>query len=585
MLYITYNCFSRAGEVLAQAQMPFDHGCRGRPYPTRSRCRSGRTTLRYCPPQRSIRHRTFASPRVARVRISVGKLRGLQQISDDSGRFTMIAMDQRGSLQKMINTEDPKATTHAEMEGVKLGVTDALAPHASGYLLDPEYGVGPAINRFVLPGRTGLLVALEQSGYEKQGNWRLTTLLDGWSVEKVKRLGASAAKLLVFFNPDAPREIVEHQVKIVRSVADECRRLDLAFVCEPMSYAVGESEAEFAHHKADTIVRTAEALSPLGIDVLKAEFPGDPKATPDPGELRKNCERLSRATKVPWVVLSAGADFPVFRGLVDLACQGGASGFLAGRAIWKDAFREKTFERQMEYVRTQAVKNFQVLADLAHKHARPWWDFYGGKEKLLDPLDGSSNVKSNNTFGTIFGVFDGRPLPARGSDLFAAGYLIYGPATTLVYATAKGVHEFVQGGGDRPEEFWLIEEGLRLPAQGKLYGIGGHREKWVPEVKAFAIELERELMNLRYGGSFVADFNQILHYGGFFAYPAQVDKPAGKYRLHFESNPIAFIAEAAGGAGTTGRERLLDVAPKGIDQTVPTYLGNQDLVDRFRARF
>ncbi|HYU06294.1 MAG TPA: tagatose 1,6-diphosphate aldolase [Thermoplasmata archaeon] len=325
---------------------------------------------------------------MARVRISVGKLRGLQQISDDTGRFTMIAMDQRGSLQKMLHPENPKAATYAEMEAVKLGVTEALAPHASGYLLDPEYGVGPAINRFVLHGRTGLLVSLETSGYERQGNWRLTRLLDGWSVEKVKRLGASAAKLLVFFNPDAPREVVDRQVKIVRTVADECRRLDLAFVCEPMSYAVGESDAEFAHHKADTIVRTAEALSPLGIDVLKAEFPGDPKATPDPGELQKNCERLSRTTKVPWVVLSAGADFPVFRALVDLACQGGASGFLAGRAIWKDAFREKTFERQMEYVRTQAVKNFQVLADLAHKHARPWWDFYGGKEKLRDHFEG-----------------------------------------------------------------------------------------------------------------------------------------------------------------------------------------------------
>jgi fructose-1,6-bisphosphatase I len=204
---------------------------------------------------------------------------------------------------------------------------------------------------------------------------------------------------------------------------------------------------------------------------------------------------------------------------------------------------------------------------------------------VLDPLDGSSNVKSNNIFGTIFGVFDGTPLPARGSDLFAAGYLIYGPATTLVYATKRGVHEFVQGGGGRPEEFFLIHEGLRLPPKGKLYGVGGHREKWIPPVKAFVGELERELMNLRYGGSFVGDFNQILHYGGFFAYPAQVDKPAGKYRLHFESNPIAFIAEQAGGAGTTGTERILDVAPTGIDQTVPTYVGNRDLVDRFRARF
>jgi tagatose 1,6-diphosphate aldolase len=322
------------------------------------------------------------------VRISIGKLRGLQQISDETGRFTMIAMDQRGSLQKMLHPENPKAATYAEMEAVKLGVTQALAPHASGYLLDPEHGVGSAINRFVIPGRTGLLVALETSGYEKKGNWRLTKLLEGWSAEKVKRLGASAAKLLLFFNPDAPREIVDHQVKVVSSVAEECRRLDLAFVCEPMSYPVDESEEEFAHHKADTIIRTAEVLTPLGFDVLKAEFPGDPKVTTSPEELKKNCERMSRTTTVPWVVLSAGADFNVFRGLVEVACQGGASGFLAGRAIWKDAFREKSLDRQMDYVRTQGVKNFQVLADLAHRYARPWWDFYGGKEKLQDHFEG-----------------------------------------------------------------------------------------------------------------------------------------------------------------------------------------------------
>src|SRR5438094_123528 len=148
-----------------------------------------------------------------------------------------------------------------------------------------------------------------------------------------------------------------------------------------------------------------------------------------------------------------------------------------------------------------------------------------------------------------------------------------------------GVKEFVQEGGARSHDFLLIEDGLRLPSKGKLYGVGGHRDRWIPEVKAFVGELERELMNLRYGGSFVGDFNQILHYGGFFAYPAEVDKPAGKYRLHFESNPIAFIAEAAGGAGTTGKERILDLPPKGIEQTVPTYVGNQDLVERFRSRF
>src|SRR5712691_6483466 len=233
-----------------------------------------------------------------------------------------------------------------------------------------------------------------------------------------------------------------------------------------------------------------------------------------------------------------------------------------------------------------ACRESNLVAQVASEEMGEVKDLGRGRfSVVLDPLDGSSNVRSNNIFGTILGIFDRKKLPAPGRDLFAAGYLIYGPATTLVYATRDGVHEFVQGGAGRPDEFFLIEERLRLPPKGKLFGVGGHRDKWVPEVKAFVKELEQELLNLRYGGSFVGDFNQILHYGGFFGYPAQVDKRAGKYRLHFESNPIAFIAEAAGGAGTTGSERILDVPATGIDQTVPTYVGNRDLIERLRSRF
>src|SRR3989442_7880007 len=112
---------------------------------------------------------------------------------------------------------------------------------------------------------------------------------------------------------------------------------------------------------------------------------------------------------------------------------------------------------------------------------------------VLDPLDGSSNVRSNNIFVTIFGIFDGARLPARGSDLFAAGYLIYGPATTLVYATKSGVHEFVQGGGGRSEEFFLIHEGIRLPPKGKLYGVRGHPEQMSFHVQAVLAGVEDEL--------------------------------------------------------------------------------------------
>src|SRR2546428_2994723 len=156
---------------------------------------------------------------------------------------------------------------------------------------------------------------------------------------------------------------------------------------------------------------------------------------------------------------------------------------------------------------------------------------------VLDPLDGSSNVRSNNIFGTILGIFDRKKLPAPGRDLFAAGYLIYGPATTLVYATRDGVHEFVQGGAGRPDEFFLIEEHLRLPAKGKLFGVGGHRDKWIPEVKAFVKELEQELLNLRYGGPLVGGFNKIPHYGGLFRYPGPAGKPPGEQRLPSQPSP------------------------------------------------
>src|SRR2546426_3867834 len=116
---------------------------------------------------------------------------------------------------------------------------------------------------------------------------------------------------------------------------------------------------------------------------------------------------------------------------------------------------------------------------------------------VLDPLDGSSNVKSNNIFGTIFGIFDGARLPARGSDLFAAGDLIYGPATTLVYAARGIAHEVIQGKGRRAEDFVLIQEGLGLPPQGKLYGGGGHRDRWMPEIKEIVGALGREVIEPR----------------------------------------------------------------------------------------
>lgn len=203
---------------------------------------------------------------------------------------------------------------------------------------------------------------------------------------------------------------------------------------------------------------------------------------------------------------------------------------------------------------------------------------------VLDPLDGSSNLKSNNLLGTIVGVYREKLLPAKGRDLHAAMYFLYGPYHQLVLAVNDGVRSFAaHGKGSQGARF--ISDGLirELPKPPTVYGIGGLREKWTPTVRGFVESLEKRRLSPRYGGSFVGDYNQVLTKGGFFAYPELTDAPEGKYRLQFESNPVGFITEKAGGRASTGKQNILDVEPSSITQRVPTYLGDRDLVQEFES--
>lgn len=205
----------------------------------------------------------------------------------------------------------------------------------------------------------------------------------------------------------------------------------------------------------------------------------------------------------------------------------------------------------------------------------------------IDPLDGSSNLRSNNAMGTVVGVYDA-PLPATGRDLVAAGYVLYGPITTMVVADESGVREEVieresagddAEGGGRAASRSVVEADLRLPADPLVYGFGGRVPDWPDDFTTYAREIEDEL-KLRYGGAMVGDVNQVLTYGGIFAYPALVDAPEGKLRLSFEANPIAYIVERAGGAATDGDTDILDVEPEGVHDRVPLYVGNEALIER-----
>jgi len=306
--------------------------------------------------------------------LTIGKIRGLQQISRSSGIFIMCAMDHRAGLISMIEEAQHDAPDYNEIVSVKLDMCAAIGRYASGVLLDPEYGAAQCIAANVLTGRTGLLVSVEATGYEKDPMGRLTTLLKGWSVEKIKRMGAQAVKMLVYYRPDI-KKLAARQLKIIARVADDCLKYDIPFLVEPKTYRIeGESmgSAEFAERLPEMVIETARQITALPVDVLKAEFPADMKYDKDVSELAEYCKQLDAASRVPWVILSAGVDYETFRDEVTIASRAGASGFLGGRAIWQEAMQIADREKRVTYFKEVAGKRLEELAAIAEKYGRPW---------------------------------------------------------------------------------------------------------------------------------------------------------------------------------------------------------------------
>ena len=200
-----------------------------------------------------------------------------------------------------------------------------------------------------------------------------------------------------------------------------------------------------------------------------------------------------------------------------------------------------------------------------------------GYAVAVDPLDGSSNLKPNNVMGTIVGVYDA-DLPASGHDLVAAGYVLYGPITTMAFAHEGSVTEYLIENGEPT----VLNGDVTLPDDPTVYGFGGRVPDWPADVAAYVDDIESEL-KLRYGGAMIGDVNQVLTYGGVFAYPALQSAPEGKLRLQFECNPVGYVIECAGGRSSDGSGSVLDVDPTALHQRTPVYLGNEGLIERLEA--
>jgi tagatose 1,6-diphosphate aldolase len=326
--------------------------------------------------------------------ISIGKLRGLQQLANSKGMMTMCAIDHRGALKRALNEKNPAAVSYQDIVDFKLDLCQAVAPFASAILLDPEYGAGQAIAAGLLPGPKGLLVSMEKTGYTGDSTARITELLPGWSVRKVKRMGASAVKLLIYFRPDI-KDVASKQLDLVARLADQCLEEDIAFLVEPVSYPIeekerinrgGTSSQKFAERKPGLVIETARQITALPIDVLKAEFPADIKFEQDEGKLLGLCQELNQASRLPWVLLSAGVDFDSFKRQVEIACKAGASGFLAGRALWQEGAQIRSRDERMNFFQKTAAPRLKELAEIADSYGKPWYSRLGAENGKFAPV-------------------------------------------------------------------------------------------------------------------------------------------------------------------------------------------------------
>lgn len=303
--------------------------------------------------------------------MSIGRWRGMKACSTDNDAFAILAFDQRGSYRKML----PDNTDFATASRVKSEVVTAISPYATAILLDPIYGLESAIH---MSGHSGMLIAIEKTGYSGEATSRRIDFIDGWNVAKIKEMGASAVKILVYYHPDAG-EATEHIEETIRQIASEAHRRDLPFFVEPVTYSpdasIPKNSEAYAEKRPAIIRRTVERLQNCGADVLKVEFPVDAAFNTDENMWRDACESISEIATIPWALLSAGVEFPVFEKQVTIASKSGATGFLGGRAIWKEAISMSDAERAV-FLNTTARERMQTLRGIVSEYAKPWTVYY-----------------------------------------------------------------------------------------------------------------------------------------------------------------------------------------------------------------
>ena len=335
---------------------------------------------------------------------SAGKYWGMRRMADAQGRFKMTAVDQRPPIKNPIKAK--RGTAEAPWEdvaGFKEMLIEELQGESSAMLLDPHFAYPRGVTK--LPASRGLIVTLEDSIFRETSAGRLSSEIDDWSVEKIKRIGGDAVKVLAWYRPDADPAICRAQQDFTQRIGDACRRYDIPFVFELLVYPLAsdtEQTRDYVEMKTkhpELVLESVRAFADpkFGVDLFKLESPlaaADVPGVGAPGweSAQRWFDAIGAAAGRPWVMLSAGAGMDEFRRILTHAYRAGASGYLAGRAIWSKAFAHfPDWDAIRSGLRGEAVDYMRSLNILTDKEAMPWsrHAVYGEHGARVEPADAS----------------------------------------------------------------------------------------------------------------------------------------------------------------------------------------------------
>lgn len=303
--------------------------------------------------------------------LSLGKWRRLRQATSQRGTFTILAIDHRGPLRRTLAPRFAAGDLEAALSALKVDIVRELAPGATAVLLDPETGLVPCVSSGALPGDRGLLLALD-TGSTGDPAVLKTGLVPGWDVGRAVTAGAAGVKLLVYYHPDAAEAPAVEE--LVTTIGRACAQAEMPFYLEPLSYSLEQPGGRLpSRRRRQVVVETARRLVPLGVDVLKAEFPVDVNEESDQNIWREACEELSQACSIPWVILSGGLSYETFLRQTRIACEAGASGVMAGRAIWNEAVISEGPARRrfLRETARERIERLRCLCDALGKPVKP----------------------------------------------------------------------------------------------------------------------------------------------------------------------------------------------------------------------